>query len=413
MNCRHCHAPLAHRFLDLGFAPPSNAYVERERLGAPEMRYPLRLLVCDRCWLVQTEDFVEAGALFNADYAYFSSVSRTWLDHASRYAQQIRTRLALTTTSFVVEIAANDGYLLRNFVEAGIPCLGIEPTDATADAAERLGIPIVRAFFGAGMATSLVAEHGRADLIVANNVFAHVPDINDFSLGLARALKPGGTITLEFPHLLRLIQNDLFDTVYHEHFSYLSLTTAQAILAGAGLRVVDVEEVSTHGGSLRVYAAHDDDRRRATPAVAAVVTRERDAGLLRLDTYQGFQSRVERIADDLMVFLVEQKRAGRKVAGYGAAAKGNTLLNFAGVRTDLLPYVCDAAPSKQGKYLPGSHIPIVAPDELRSRRPDVVLILPWNIAGEVMEQQREVVAQGATFAVAVPRLRTGLERAAS
>jgi SAM-dependent methyltransferase len=412
MNCRHCHAALQHVFLDLGFAPPSNAYVEHERLSAPESRYPLRLFVCDRCWLVQTEDFVDAGSLFSPDYAYFSSVSRTWLDHAARYSKDIRQRLALDESSLVLEVAANDGYLLRNFVDAGIPCLGVEPTAATAAAAERLGIPIVRAFFGADMATSLVAEHGRADLIVANNVFAHVPDINDFSVGLARALKPGGTITLEFPHLLRLIENDLFDTVYHEHFSYLSLTTTRAILAAAGLRVVDVEELPTHGGSLRVHAAHDDDARSATPAIAELVARERDAGLLRLDTYRAFQSRVERIADDLVLFLIEQKRAGRKVAGYGAAAKGNTLLNFAGVRADLLPYVCDAAPSKQGKYLPGSHIPIVSPDALRARRPDVVLILPWNIAREVLEQQRDVVDQGATFAVAVPHLRTGLERAA-
>jgi SAM-dependent methyltransferase len=343
--------------------------------------------------------------MFNADYAYFSSVSRTWLEHAARYAKVMHERLGLTAASFVLEIAANDGYLLRNFVDAGIPCLGIEPTDATAAAAERLGIPIVRAFFGADMATSLVAEHGRADLIVANNVFAHVPDINDFSVGLARALKSGGTVTLEFPHLLRLIENDLFDTVYHEHFSYLSLTSAQAILAAAGLRVVDVEELSTHGGSLRVHAAHEADSRPATPAVLEILAREREAGLLRLDTYRGFQSRVERIADDLVLFLIEQKRAGRKVAGYGAAAKGNTLLNFAGVRADLLPYVCDAAPSKQGKYLPGSHIPIASPDELRARRPDVVLILPWNIAGEVLTQFGDLRAAGTPFYVALPRLR--------
>lgn len=405
MNCRHCRSPLEHVFLDLGFAPPSNAYLTAADLKAPELYFPLRLFVCERCWLVQTDDYARSDELFGNDYAYFSSVSQSWLAHAASYTEIISSRLGLGKESFVIEVAANDGYLLKNFVAAGIPCLGIEPTASTAAAAESLGIPIRREFFGATLAQRLAAECKQADLIIGNNVYAHVPDINDFTAGLKAALKPGGTITLEFPHLMRLIQQAQFDTVYHEHFSYLSLFTARRIFAQAGLRVWDVEELPTHGGSLRIYGCHADDARAETPAVARVLGAEEQAGLRILTTYRSFQARADRVKDDLLRFLIDEKRAGRKIAAYGAAAKGNTLLNYAGVRSDLLPFVCDAAPSKQGKFLPGIHVPILPPSALRERRPDIVLILPWNIADEVTTQHRYIREWGGKFTVAVPSLR--------
>lgn len=405
MNCRHCNTALEHVFLDLGFAPPSNAYLSAAELRAPEMHFPLKLHVCTGCWLVQTDDYARADELFRHDYAYFSSTSQTWLDHAARYVHDVSQRLRLGADSFVIEIASNDGYLLKNFVAAGVPCLGIEPTASTAQAAERLGVPTMREFFGQALGERLAAQGRQADLIAGNNVFAHVPDINDFTRGLKAALKPGGTITLEFPHLMRLIGQNQFDTVYHEHFSYLSLYTVERIFASAGLRVFDVDELPTHGGSLRVYGCHAEDSRTPTPAVAELLEAEERFGLRRLPTYLSFQSRADNVKDGLLVFLLEQKRAGRKVAAYGAAAKGNTLLNYAGVKQDLLLFVCDAAASKQGTYLPGSHIPVVEPARLREHRPDVVLILPWNIAGEVSGQHAYVREWGGRFAVAVPEIR--------
>lgn len=405
MNCRHCKAPLENLFLDLGFAPPSNAFLDAADLHRPERSFPLRLRVCDRCWLVQTEDYADAAELFTQDYVYFSSVSQGWLDHAARYAKMIVGRLALGPQSLVIEVAANDGYLLRNFVAAGIPCLGIEPTASTAQAAEKLGIPVRREFFGEAFAKALAREGKRADLIIGNNVYAHVPDINDFTAGLKAALKPGGTITLEFPHLMRLIERTQFDTVYHEHFSYLSLYTASLVFARAGLRVWDVEELPTHGGSLRLYGCHADDAREPTAAVGRIAAEEKARGMQDLAAYRGFQAKADRVKDDLLAFLIAQKRAGKRVAAYGAAAKGNTLLNYAGVKPDLLPYVCDAAPSKQGKFLPGSHIPVLPPEEMRKRRPDIVLILPWNIADEVTAQHAYVREWGGSFATAVPELR--------
>ena len=321
------------------------------------------------------------------------------------YVQAMRERLALGAHSFVIEVAANDGYLLRHVVAAGIPCLGIEPTASTAAAAQQLGIPVLREFFGEALAKQLAAQGRAADLIIGNNVYAHVPDINDFTRGLKAALKPGGTVTLEFPHLMRLIEHTQFDTVYHEHFSYLSLHTASRILAAASLRVFDVEELPTHGGSLRLFGCHTEDARATTAAVGTLLAEESRRGLQRLDTYAGFQPRADRIKDDLLEFLIQQKRAGKKVAAYGAAAKGNTLLNFAGVKPDLLPFVCDAAPSKQGKFLPGSHIPILPPDALREQTPDYVLILPWNIAPEIRQQNAHITAQGTRFVTAVPEIR--------
>jgi hypothetical protein len=405
MRCRHCHASLRHVFLDLGFAPPSNAYLNVADLKAAELYFPLKLFVCEHCWLVQTEDYTGAAEIFRHDYAYFSSVSKSWLDHAARYTRMIIARLGLDKDSFVLEIAANDGYLLQNFIAAGIPCLGIEPTASTAAAAERLGIPIEREFFSKSLAERLRAEGRQADLIAGNNVYAHVPDINDFTFGLKEALKTGGTITLEFPHLMRLIERVQFDTVYHEHFSYFSLHSVSRIFTTAGLRVWDVEEIPTHGGSLRVYGCHEANERPTAPAVAYVLEEEARSGMRDLATYRDFQKRADQVKNEFAAFLIEQKRLGKSVAAYGAAAKGNTLMNYAGIKPDLLPFVCDAAPSKQGKFLPGTHIPILPPSALREHRPDMVVILPWNIADEVMSAHSYIREWGAEFVVAVPRLR--------
>ncbi|KBZ63810.1 hypothetical protein K875_02522 [Mycobacterium [tuberculosis] TKK-01-0051] len=404
MKCRHCGTPLEHNFVDLGFAPPSNAYLLADDLGNPEMHYPLRVKVCHRCWLVQTEDYARAEELFSADYAYFSSTSSSWLDHAARYVQMITERMRLGPEHFVIEVASNDGYLLKNFVAAGVPCLGIEPTAGTAAAAEALGIPVRREFFGQALGHRLADQGQQADLIAGNNVYAHVPDINDFTRGLAAALKPEGTVTLEFPHLIPLIDQTQFDTIYHEHFSYLSLTAVTHIFAAAGLRIWDVEELPTHGGSLRVYGCHVEAAVAPTNRVESLLTREDQFGVTRLETYTEFQKRADRVKNDLVAFLIDQKRAGRHVAAYGAAAKGNTLLNYAGVRPDLLPYVCDAAASKQGKFMPGSHIPIYPPVVLREQAPDYVIILPWNIAHEVRTQLSDLAQNGVRFVTAVPEL---------
>jgi SAM-dependent methyltransferase len=405
MKCRHCEAPLQHGFLDLGFAPPSNAYLNADDLYRPEKYYPLRLLVCDACWLVQTEDYAQADDLFSADYAYFSSTSSGWLEHARRYAEQTIEALELTPKSLVVEVASNDGYLLKNYVAAGIPCLGIEPTSSTAAASEKHGVPVLREFFGEALGRRLAAADQQADLIAGNNVYAHVPDINDFTRGLKALLKPAGCITLEFPHLLQLIGQTQFDTVYHEHFSYLSLYTVERIFAAAGLRVWQVDTLPTHGGSLRIYGCHAEDERTEYASVAAVREQENHGGLRELATYRAFQARADRVKDGLVAFLIEAKREGKSVAAYGAAAKGNTLLNYAGVKPDLLPFVCDAAVAKQNKFMPGSHIPIFAPAELASRRPDYLVILPWNIATEVQQQNAALAQQGTRFVTAVPELK--------
>ena len=405
MKCRHCGEITQHRFLDLGFAPPSNAYLTADYLSKPEKYYPLRLDVCHICWLVQTEDYADASELFDAEYAYFSSTSTSWLAHAAQYSQDMTTRLGLNPSSLVVEVASNDGYLLKNFVAAGIPCLGIEPTAGTAAAAEKLGIPVLQEFFGEAMGRRLAAAGQQADLIAGNNVYAHVPDINDFTRGLKALLKPTGCITLEFPHLLQLIEQTQFDTVYHEHFSYLSLYTVERIFAAAGLRIWQVDTLSTHGGSLRVYGCHAEDERSVHASVAAVREQESQGGLRELATYSAFQARANRVKDGLLAFLIEAKLEGKTVAAYGAAAKGNTLLNYAGVKPDLLPFVCDAAVAKQNKFMPGSHIPILAPAELAPRRPDYLLILPWNIAAEVRQQNAALAQQGTRFVTAVPELK--------
>ena len=402
--CRHCAAPMPRLFLDLGHAPPSNAYLAPEALNAVEMTFPLRLRVCDVCHLVQTEDFAQADLLFANDYAYFSSTSKSWLDHAARYAKMATERFGLGADSHVIEVASNDGYLLRNFLSAGIPCLGIEPTQSTATAAEASGVPTLRAFFGAALGRSIAEQGRQADLIVGNNVYAHVPDINDFTLGLAAAMKAEGVVTLEFPHVMRLVEQCQFDTVYHEHFSYLSLLAVTRIFAQAGLRIFDVEELPTHGGSLRVYGCHKAAGHATVARAGDLLAEERARGMETGAFYEGFQTRAEAVKNGLLSFLLDAKRDGRSVAGYGAAAKGNTLLNFAGVKPDLLPFICDAAPSKQGKLTPGGHIPILPPEALTARKPDYVLILPWNIASEVKNQLAHLSSLGARFVTAVPEV---------
>lgn len=404
MNCRHCAQKLSYQWLDLGYAPPSNAYVSKEQLNCSELTFPLRLFVCEGCWLVQTEDYAKPEELFSSDYAYFSSVSSSWLNHASKFCKEIIERLSLNDESFVVEIASNDGYLLKNMVSAKIPCMGIEPTNSTADAAEALGIPVMREFFGERLGQLLSCEGKQADLIICNNVLAHVPDINDFVKGLKAALKPSGTITIEFPHLLELIDNCQFDTIYHEHYSYLSLITVSRILKHVGLKVIDVEKLQTHGGSLRVFVSHTEDPRQQTTAVSAILDIEREAGLNTLRGFEGFQNRVFSIKLDLLAFLLEQKKNGKLVSAYGAAAKGNTLLNYAGVKADLLPYVVDASAHKQGLFMPGSHIPIVDEQHLRQTKPDFVLILPWNLRDEISSQLNYIKEWGGQFVISIPQL---------
>ncbi|CAB3644614.1 hypothetical protein LMG26685_02268 [Achromobacter mucicolens] len=387
MKCRHCQAELRLPFLDLGHAPPSNAYLSEAALRGPETWFPLRILVCESCWLVQTEDHAGREALFTDDYAYFSSFSSSWLAHSRRYVDAMIGRFGLGKDSMVAEIAANDGYLLQYVKDAGIACYGVEPTASTAQAARDRGIDIVQRFFGVELGDELTESGRAADLIAANNVLAHVPDINDFVSGFAALLKPQGVATFEFPHLLRMVQEGQFDTVYHEHYSYLSLTAVSRIFTANGLSVFDVEHLSTHGGSLRVFAQRlDTGKHEASAEVARTLDEEQRAGVATPDFYACFQQQAERVKNDLLAFLVELRRSGKRIAAYGAAAKGNTLLNFAGVRPDLLPYVVDLNPAKQGKYLPGSHIPIVAEARLREDRPEYILILPWNLKTEVSEQ---------------------------
>jgi SAM-dependent methyltransferase len=405
MKCRHCHAELSVPLIDLGSAPPSNAYLDEQTLRMPEKWFPLRVLVCSCCWLAQTEDYAGAEELFSADYAYFSSFSASWLQHAENYVALMTERFHLGPTSHVVEIAANDGYLLQYFRMRAIPCLGIEPTAGTAAAARARGIEIVEAFFGTQLAATLVEQGRQADLIAANNVLAHVPDINDFVAGFALLLKPAGVATFEFPHLLHLVADNQFDTIYHEHFSYLSLTAVAQVFAQNGLCVFDVEELPTHGGSLRVFA-----RRREcgldgiSPAVAAMLAREAAAGMKTAAYYAGFQEKADKVKDDFLSFLLEARRAGKRVIAYGAAAKGNTLLNYAGIRPDLIACVIDRNPAKQGKYLPGSRIPIVDEACLLVEQPDYVVILPWNLRQEVMAQLDFIRTWGGRFVAAVPGL---------
>ena len=405
MKCRHCSSELRLPLVDLGSAPPSNSYLTEQTLHAPEKWFPLRVLVCVECWLVQTEDFAQANELFDADYAYFSGFSTSWLAHSERYVSEMCSRFDLGSHSHVVEVAANDGYLLQYVQARNIPCTGVEPTASTASAARSKGIDIVEEFFGVELAKKMIANGKQADLTAANNVLAHVPDINDFVKGFSILLKEDGVATFEFPHLLNLLLETQFDTIYHEHFSYLSLTAILKVFDANGLTVFDVEELPTHGGSLRVYAQRKDSGHHQTNArVTQILEAEKASGILNTDYYRDFQNRTNLIKYELTRFLLDAKRDGKRVAAYGAAAKGNTLLNYAGIRADLIEFVVDLNPAKQNKYMPGSRIPIVNEERLKEEKPDYVLILPWNLKIEIYNQLAYVKAWGGTFVTAVPKL---------
>jgi 2-polyprenyl-3-methyl-5-hydroxy-6-metoxy-1,4-benzoquinol methylase len=404
VNCRNCGASLGLTLLDLGSAPPSNALLTAEQVTQPETSFPLRVLVCERCWLVQTEDFAKAEELFDAEYPYFSGYSSSWLAHIERYVDEVVRRFRLDAGSLVVEVGANDGSLLEYVKAAGIDCFGIEPTASTASAARAKGIRVVEAFFGADLARELASD-ARADLIVANNVLAHVPDINDFVAGFSLLLEPDGVATFEFPHVVHLIAENQFDTVYHEHFSYLSLTVVNRVFAANGLAVFDVEELATHGGSLRVFGQRADvGRRPHSSRVDDLLACEARLGIASAAYYQGFQRKAEGVKNAFLRFLLEAAESGKMVAAYGAAAKGNTLLNFAGVRPDLIRFVVDANPAKQGKFLPGSHIPIVAEERLHEQEPAFVVLLPWNLRSELRERLGYVRSWGGRLVTAVPQL---------
>ena len=405
-NCRFCNTPLKHTFVDLGMSPVANAYVKEENLEAMEPFYPLHAYVCEKCLLVQLEAFQSRDEIFNDEYAYFSSYSRSWLEHARNYSTMMLERFGYDGNSLIVEIASNDGYLLRNFVERSIPVLGIEPAENCARAAEEVGVRSLVKFFGVDTAKELVAKGFRADLLIGNNVLAHVPDINDFVAGQKILLAGNGVITMEFPHLMQLMEHNQFDTIYHEHFSYLSLLAVEKIFAAHGLVIFDVDEIPTHGGSLRIYARHDsDDSKPVTPRVRDLRQREEQAGLREITTYTAFGERVKQTKWKLLEFLIEARRAGKTIVGYGAPAKGNTLLNYCGVRNDFLEYTVDLSPHKQGRYLPGTRLPILAPEAIDETRPDYLLILPWNLKEEIMEQMSHIRSWGGQFVVPIPEVR--------
>jgi SAM-dependent methyltransferase len=404
-RCRFCDAPLGEPFLDLGMSPLANSYIRPQDLRRMEPFYPLQVHHCARCHLVQLEAFETASAIFE-DYAYFSSYSTSWLDHAARYARMAAERFALGPRSMVVELASNDGYLLRNFVAMGVPVLGVEPARNVAAVAVAAGIPTVSEFFGRETAAALAADGKQADLLLGNNVLAHVPDLNDFVGGMKLLLKPGGVITMEFPHLQQLIDNNQFDTVYHEHFSYFSFLVVERVFAAHGLTLWDVDELPTHGGSLRIYGKHEGDARwPVTERVTALRERERAAGFDAPGIYAAFGARVIETKNKLLEFCIAAKREGKRIVGYGAPAKGNTLLNYCGLRRDYVEFTVDRSPHKQGTYLPGTHIPIVEPDAIRASRPDYVLILPWNLKDEIMEQMAYIREWGGRFVVPIPEVR--------
>ncbi len=404
-RCMFCETPLHHTFVDLGMSPLCESYVPREKLNHMEPFYPLHVYVCSSCYLVQLEEFVSPEHIFS-EYAYFSSYADSWVEHMRRYADMISDRLRLGRESLVVEVASNDGYLLQHFVRRGIPVLGIEPAANVAKVAVEKGVPTLVRFFGEQLAHELAAQGKQADLICGANVLAQVPKLNDFVKGLRILIKPGGVVTIEFPHLMRLMAENQFDTIYHEHFSYFSFLAAERIFAAQGLVTFDVEELPTHGGSLRIYARHADDASKpVTERARALRQREIDAGLLRLETYAGFAEQVKETKRKLLEFLIGAKRAGKKVVGYGAPGKGNTLLNYCGIRTDFVDFTVDRNTYKQGKFLPGTHIPILAPQAIRDARPDYLLILPWNFKDEIMEQMAHIREWGGKFVVPIPEAR--------
>ncbi|MGY1685893.1 class I SAM-dependent methyltransferase [Geodermatophilus sp. SYSU D00867] len=402
-RCRLCGAELTHTFVDLGMSPPCESYLTADQLDAAEAFYPLHVRVCGQCLLVQLPAYIDAGDIFS-HYAYFSSYSDSWVAHAKAYVEEAVERLGLGEDSFVVEVASNDGYLLQHVVQRGIRALGIEPAANVAEAAVEKGVPTEVTFLGEATGRDVAARHGAADLVVANNVFAHVPDIVDFARGLRALVADGGTVTIEIPHLARLIEGNEYDTIYHEHYSYLSLLTTQRVLAEAGLTVVDVDELPTHGGSLRTWSMPAERAHAPSDAVAAVLAAEEAAGLHTLEGHAGFAQAVARVRNDLVEFLVERSRRGETVVAYGAPGKGNTLLNHCGVRSDLIAFAVDRNPFKQGRFLPGTHIPIHPPERLDDARPDYVLIMPWNLRDEISEQLRHVRSWGGRLVVALPRL---------
>ena len=406
MNCRHCNNKLNHLFADLHYSPPSNGYLTFEQLSLPEVYYPLRVQVCDNCWLVQTEDYVKSATdgLFDDNYAYFSSTSSSFLEHAKNYCEEMTTRFSLNSESLVIEIASNDGYLLKNFVGSEIKAIGIEPTKSTAEAAKKIGINVIQDFFSVSLAKKLLKEGIKSDLIIGNNVYAHIPDINDFTQGMSLLLRPNGVITIEMPHVMQLIKHNQFDTIYHEHFSYHSLYTIKKIFEKYGLRVFDVESLNTHGGSLRVYGCLDNASHKEELSVQTLLDLEKKQGLQKIDTYKNFQPIIDNIKTNVVDFLIDKKKKGKKVVAYGAAAKGNTLLNYCGIKSDLISYVFDAASSKQNKYMPGSHIPILNPDKIVEIDPDYVIILPWNLKKEIKEQLKDILDSNTKYVTMIPTL---------
>ena len=405
MKCRHCNSLIENEFADLGTSPPSNSYLREDQLHKPEVFYPLRVKVCDSCWLVQIEDFTNREEFFSSDYAYFSSFSTTWLAHAKDYVEKMVNRFNLTENSLVLEVASNDGYLLQYVKERSIPCMGVEPTKSTAEVAISKGIPTRQEFFGVKLAESLVSENKKADLTAANNVLAHVPDINDFITGFSILLKDTGVSTFEFPHLFQLVNHSQFDTIYHEHYSYLSLIAVQKIFLANGLEVFDVEEISTHGGSLRVYAQKKEKgQQKISDRVTRLIEKEKNAGVDTLSFYEGFQSKINTVKNQMLEFLIKASSEKKIVVGYGAAAKGNTFLNYAGIRSDLISFVVDKNPHKQNKFLPGSRIPIYDEQKIKTIKPKYVVIFPWNLKSEVSEQLAYIREWGGKFVVAIPNL---------
>ncbi|MFL5752821.1 MAG: methyltransferase domain-containing protein [Bacteroidia bacterium] len=406
MNCRHCNTPLQHVFIDLYNSPASNSFLKQEQLNETEYYFPLKVFVCDSCFLVQLQEYKKASEIFNEEYVYFSSFSSSWLEHAKSYVNMMASTYQYNEDSFIVEIASNDGYLLQYFREKNIPVLGIEPTLNTANEARKKGIDSINDFFGEKLARKEFAEKNRrADLLIGNNVLAHVPDLNDFVKGLKIALKPEGIITLEFPHLLKLVEESQFDTIYHEHFSYLSFYTVNKIFSSFGLKIFNVDQLSTHGGSLRIYATHSDNAKMETAVrVGELMDEEKKAGLNTMEYYQDFQLKAEKVKNDLLEFLLAAKKQNKKVMAYGAAAKGNTLLNYCGIRPDLISHCADASTFKQGLFMPGSHIPVISPEEIKRIKPDYILILPWNLRTEISDQLKYAKEWGCKFIVPIPGL---------
>jgi hypothetical protein len=406
MKCRLCGNDIEDIVLDLVNAPPSNAYLRKEQLNNPETYYPLKIMVCKHCWLVQMDEYASSADIFDDDYLYFSSYSTSWVNHARKYVDMITYRLSLSKKSHVMEIASNDGYLLQFFVKKSIPCIGVEPSTSTISAAKEKGVDSIPEFFGTVLANKIVTEREKQDLIIGNNVLAHVPNINDFVEGLKIALNTYGTITMEFPHLLNLLRLNQFDTIYHEHYSYLSLSSVKKMFASHDLMIYDVEELPTHGGSLRIYACHKNAGFNISKSVSDVLTKEQDAEMNTLNAYIYFQDRVEKIRADFLSFLLSAQNEGKIVAGYGAAAKGNTLLNYCGVKGEgLIKAVADASPHKQGRYLPGSHIPVVSPEKINELKPDYLIIFPWNLKEEIMQQNAFIRTWGGKFVTVIPEMK--------